>query len=48
MIGYKDQNGQYHINPEANQKLVPGSKVIVLGKPEQIQTLNSIYHIKLG
>jgi voltage-gated potassium channel len=48
VIGYKDQQGQYHINPEPNQKLVPGSKVIVLGKPEQIQTLNSIYHIKLG
>ena len=48
VIGYKDQHGKYHINPEADQKLVPGSKVIVLGRPEQIQTLNSMYHIKLG
>ena len=47
VIGYKDENGNYHINPEADQKLVPGSKIIVLGKPEQIQKLNSIYNIEL-
>ena len=34
-----------HINPDANQKLIPGSKIIVLGKSEQIQNLNSIYNI---
>ena len=48
VIGYKDETGQYHINPEADQKLVPGSKIIVLGKPEQIQTLNSMYNIEVG
>lgn len=48
VIGYKDENGNYHINPEADQKLVPGSKIIVLGKPEQIQTLNSMYNIELS
>ena len=48
VIGYKDENGNYHINPEANQKLVPGSKIIVLGKPEQIQTLNSMYNIEFS
>ena len=48
VIGYKDENGNYHINPEADQKLVPGSKVIVLGRPEQIQTLNSIYNIEVS
>ncbi len=48
VIGYKDENGKYHINPEADQKLVPGSKVIVLGRPEQIQTLNSRYNIEVG
>ena len=47
VIGYKDENGNYHINPEADQKLVPGSKIIVLGKPEQIQKLNYTYNIKL-
>ena len=45
VIGYKDSNGEYHINPDANQKLIPGSKIIVLGKSEQIQNLNSIYNI---
>jgi voltage-gated potassium channel len=48
VIGYKDENGEYHINPEAHQKLVPGSKVIVLGRPEQIQTLNSMYNIEVS
>ena len=48
VIGYKDENGNSHINPEADQKLVPGSKVIVLGRPEQIQTLNSMYNIEVS
>ena len=48
VIGYKDENGKYHINPEADQKLVPGSKVIVLGRPEQIQTLNTMYNIEVS
>ena len=43
VIGYKDSNGEYHINPDANQKLIPGSKIIVLGKSKQIQNLNSIW-----
>jgi len=47
VIGFKDELGNYTINPEANQKLVPKSKVIVLGRPEQIQTLNSIYNIDI-
>ena len=45
VIGYKDSNGEYHINPDANQKLIPGSKIIVLGKSKQIQNLNTIYNI---
>ena len=45
VIGYKDETGHYTINPEASQKLVPNSKVIVLGQPEQIQKLNSTYNI---
>ena len=48
VIGYKDENGNYHVNPEADQKLVPGSKIIFLGKPGQIQTLNSMYNIELS
>jgi voltage-gated potassium channel len=45
VIGYKDPNGEYLINPEATQKLIPNSKVIVLGRPEQINKLNLVYDI---
>ena len=47
VIGYKTESGEYVINPEANQKLAPNSKVIVLGRPEQIQNLNSTYNINI-
>ncbi|AJR02370.1 potassium channel family protein [Siansivirga zeaxanthinifaciens] len=46
VIGYKDQNGDYIVNPEADLDLAPNSKIIVLGRPEQIQALNSIYNIE--
>ena len=46
VIGYKDQNGEYIVNPEADLDLAPNSKIIVLGRPEQIQALNSIYNIE--
>ena len=42
VIGYKDENGEYLVNPEADLELVPNSKVIVLGRPEQIHKLNSL------
>jgi voltage-gated potassium channel len=45
VIGYKDVNGEYIVNPEADQSLVPDSKIILLGRPEQIQKLNSLYDI---
>jgi voltage-gated potassium channel len=45
VIGYKHPNGDYLVNPEASLKLVPNSKVIVLGRPEQIQKLNTLYNI---
>jgi voltage-gated potassium channel len=45
VIGFKDDKGEYIVNPEANTKLVSGSKIIVLGRPEQIQKLNSEYNI---
>ena len=46
VIGFKDENGEYIVNPEADTKLVQGSKIIVLGRPEQIQRLNSEYNIE--
>ena len=45
VIGFKDIDGDYVVNPGADHELVPNSKVIVLGRPEQIQKLNSMYHI---
>lgn len=45
VIGYKDENGEYIVNPEAELKLAPNSKIIVLGRPEQIEELNSEYNI---
>lgn len=46
VIGYKSQNGDYLVNPEAETKLLAGSTIIVLGRPEQIQKLNSLYNIQ--
>ncbi|WP_028872907.1 potassium channel family protein [Psychroserpens burtonensis] len=45
VIGYKGSNGEYIVNPEADLELAPNSKIIVLGRPEQIQKLNSLYDI---
>lgn len=45
VIGYKDENGEYLVNPEAELELAPHSKIIVLGRPEQIEALNSEYDI---
>ncbi|MCB0445569.1 MAG: potassium channel protein, partial [Gelidibacter sp.] len=46
VIGFKNGQGEYIVNPEAELKLVPNSKIIVLGRPEQIQQLNSLYETK--
>ncbi|WP_299338064.1 TrkA family potassium uptake protein [uncultured Psychroserpens sp.] len=45
VIGYKNEKGEYIVNPEADMQLKPNSKIIVLGRPEQIQQLNSLYDI---
>ena len=45
IIRYIEPNGNYIINPEADLKLQPKSKVIVLGRPEQIRKLNEMFHI---
>ncbi|MBC8769153.1 potassium channel protein [Arenibacter sp. BSSL-BM3] len=46
IIGYIEPNGNYIINPEADLKLQPQGKVIVLGRPEQIKKLNDMFHIE--
>ncbi|AXT60707.1 potassium channel protein [Aquimarina sp. AD10] len=45
IIGYKSPNGEYIVNPEASTVLKPGSKVVVLGRPEQINLLNKEFNI---
>ncbi|MGB5227023.1 MAG: NAD-binding protein [Eudoraea sp.] len=45
IIGYIEPDGNYIINPEADLPLEPNSKVIVLGRPEQIKKLNEMFHI---
>ncbi|WP_027136973.1 potassium channel family protein [Gaetbulibacter saemankumensis] len=47
VIGYKNERGEYTVNPEAELELAPNSKIIVLGRPEQIEALNSAYNIDL-
>ena len=46
IIGYIAPDGNYLINPEADLQLQPKSKVIVLGRPEQIKKLNEMFHIE--
>ncbi len=45
VIGFKGNDGAYVVNPEAETLLVSNSKIIVLGRPEQIQKLNSLYNL---
>lgn len=45
IIGYIAPDGEYIINPEADVVLQPKSKVIVLGRPEQIRKLNQMFRI---
>lgn len=45
VIGYKTPNGEYVINPEAELKLAKESKIIVLGRPEQIESLKLKYNL---
>ncbi|QXP79716.1 MULTISPECIES: potassium channel family protein [Winogradskyella] len=46
VIGFKNNNGDYIVNPEADTRLVPGSHIIVLGRPEQIMRLNSEFELE--
>jgi len=45
IIGYIEPNGNYIINPEADLELQPKGKVIVLGRPEQIDKLNQMFQL---
>lgn len=46
VIGYVSPEGEYTINPDADLKLEYQGKIIVLGRAEQIETLNQKFNIK--
>jgi voltage-gated potassium channel len=43
IIGFISDKDEYIINPEATTQLVAGSKLIVLGRPEQIEKIQTLY-----
>jgi len=45
VIGYKTPDGEYVINPGADLKLLKDSKIIVLGRPEQIELLKEKFDL---
>lgn len=47
IIGFKSPEGEYIINPSPDLELIRGSKLFVLGRPDQIAALNTIFRIRL-
>jgi voltage-gated potassium channel len=45
IIGYKSPSGDYIVNPEADMVLEPGSKLILIGRPDQIENLKQHYRV---
>jgi len=45
VIGLKNKDGEYIINPPDDTPITPGSKLFVLGNPEQIRLLNEKFGI---
>lgn len=45
IIGLKSKDGNYTINPDPDSKLDVNSRIIVLGRPEQIEKLNQLFNI---
>ena len=43
VIGFKTPDKEYIINPNATMKLVPNSKLIVIGNPQEIKKLNELF-----
>ena len=43
VIGYKDENNQYIVNPDVNVVLKPGNHLILLGNTAQIKKLREIF-----
>lgn len=45
IIGYRSPSGKYIVNPEADMMLKKDSKLIVIGRPEQIKKLHATFGI---
>lgn len=45
IIGYKEINGSYIINPSIDTRVVPGSRLFVLGNAGQIKKLVAHFHL---
>ena len=43
VVGFITPDKEFVINPEVETKLIPDSKIIVLGKPEEIKKLNQLF-----
>ena len=45
IIGYKSPDGVYIVNPEPSMILKKDSKLILIGRPNQIENLKQLYHV---
>lgn len=45
VIGYKSPNGEYIVNPEPTLILKKDSKLILIGRPTQIESLKGLYNV---
>ncbi len=45
IIGYKAPDGEYIVNPEPSMILKKDSKLILIGRPNQIDKLKQLYHV---
>ena len=45
VIGYKSQDGEYIVNPEPSLVVKKGSKLILIGRPNQIEKLKNLYDV---
>lgn len=44
IIGFKTPEGEYILNPGADTKMIPNSKIFVLGTKEQIEHMKEVLH----
>jgi voltage-gated potassium channel len=45
IIGYKDPEGEYVVNPEPSLRIQKESKLILIGRPDQIRNLKELYNV---